>query len=78
MSKEILPMSYAVQRCCRRQTWQWMEHTDFDVSFLDAETTESEMAGGDEMSSGESEGESESAVEDSSGEGGGDDDELGE
>lgn len=54
------------------------EHTDFDVSFLDAETTESEMAGGDEMSSGESEGESESAVEDSSGEGGGDDDELGE
>lgn len=54
------------------------EHTDFDVSFLDAETTESEMAGGDEMSSSESEGESESAVEDSSGEGGGDDDELGE
>lgn len=54
------------------------EHTDFDVSFLDAETTEGEMAGGDEMSSGESEGESESAVEDSSGEGGGDDDGLGE
>lgn len=54
------------------------EHTDFDVSFLDAETTESEMAEGDELSSGESEGESESAGEDSSGEGGGDDDGLGE
>lgn len=53
------------------------EHTDFDVSFLDAETTESEMTGGAEISSGESEGESESAGEDSCGESG-DDDGLGE
>ena len=50
-----------------------------NVSFLDAETTESEAAGADEMSSGESEGVSESAGEDGSSEGsGGDDDGLGE
>lgn len=56
------------------------EHTDFDTSFLDAGTTESEAAASAEVSSGESEGASEGAGEDNSGEGGGggDDDGLGE
>ena len=54
------------------------EHTDFDTSFLDAGATESEAAGGTEVSSGESEGASEGAGEDISGVGGGDDDGLGE
>lgn len=56
------------------------EHTDFDTSFLDAGTAESETAGSAEVSSGESEGASEGAGEDNSGEGGGggDDDGLGE
>lgn len=54
-------------------------YTDFDVSFLDSETTESEVAGTGEMSSGESEGASESVGEDGSSEGGGgNDDGLGE
>lgn len=52
------------------------EHTDFDTSFLDAGTTESETTASAEVSSGESEG----TGEDSSSEdgGGGDDDGLGE
>lgn len=56
------------------------EHTDFDTSFLDAGTTESEAAGSAEVSSGESEGTSEDAGEDDSGSGGGagEDDGLGE
>lgn len=49
------------------------EHTDFDVSFLDEGNIESEISGGDEITS------SESAEEDSSNGGGGDDvDGLGE
>lgn len=56
------------------------EHTDFDTSFLDAGTTESEVSASAEVSSGESEGASEGAGEDNSGEGGGggEDDGLGE
>lgn len=56
------------------------EHTDFDTSFLDAGATESEAAGDTEVSFCESEGVSEGAGEDNSGEGGGagDDDGLGE
>ena len=56
------------------------EHTDFDMSFLDAGTTESEAAGSAGVFSGESEGASEGAGEDNSGSGGGggDDDGLGE
>lgn len=56
------------------------EHTDFDTSFLDAGSTESEAAGSGEVASGESEGSSEGAGEDNSGAGGGggDDDGLGE
>lgn len=55
------------------------EYTDFDVSFLDAEMAESEVASRDEMFSSESEGSSESVGEDGSSEGnGGDDDGLGE
>lgn len=56
------------------------EHTDFDTSFLDAGSTESEASGSAEGSSGESEGASEGGGEDNSGEecGGGDDDGLGE
>ena len=56
------------------------EHTDFDTSFLDAGSTESEAAGSGEVASGESEGSSEGVGEDNSGAGGGggDDDGLGE
>lgn len=55
------------------------EHTDFDTSFLDAGSTESEASGSAEVSSGESEGASEGAGEDNGeGGGGGDDDGLGE
>lgn len=52
--------------------------TDFDISFLDGEITESETTGSNEQSSGEVECESEFAEEDSYGECGGDDDGLGE
>lgn len=55
------------------------EHTDFDVSFLDAATEENEVASGDEMSLSESEDASESAGEDGSSEWAGSyDDGLGE
>lgn len=56
------------------------EHTDFDTSFLDAGTTESEVSASAEISSGESETASGGAGEDNSGEGGGggEDDGLGE
>ena len=56
------------------------EHTDFDTSFLDAGTNESEATGSAEVSSSESEGVSEGAGEDNSseGDGGGDDNGLGE
>lgn len=56
------------------------EHTDFDTSFLDAGTTESEVSASAEVSFGESETASEGAGEDNSGEGcgGGEDDGLGE
>ena len=54
------------------------EHSDFDTSFLDAVTTESEAAGGTEMSSGDTEITGEASGEDGSGGGGGDDDGLGE
>lgn len=56
------------------------EHTDFDTSFLDAGTIESEVSASAEVSSGESETASEGAGEDNSGEGGGggEDDGLGE
>lgn len=55
------------------------EYTDFDISFLDAEMAESEVASRDEMFSSESEGSSESVGEDGSSEGnGGDDDGIGE
>ena len=47
------------------------EHTDFDTSFLDAGSTESEAAGSGEVASGESEGSSEGVGEDNSGAGGG-------
>lgn len=57
------------------------EHTDFDTSFLDAGTSESEATAGAEISAGETEGAGEGGGEDNSsegGSGGGDDDGLGE
>lgn len=55
-------------------------YTDFDTSFLDAGTSESEATVGAEISAGETEGAGEGGGEDNSSEGGGggDDDGLGE